>query len=67
MIDDKLKKLETIASKLDSEDVTLDEGVKLFEEGTKPAKECYEDLSKVKGKMFVIKEDIEKMKEELFE
>ncbi|MBQ9791212.1 MAG: exodeoxyribonuclease VII small subunit [Clostridia bacterium] len=67
MIDDKLKKLETIASKLDSEDVTLDEGVKLFEEGTKLAKECYEDLSKVKGKMFVIKEDIEKMKEELFE
>ena len=66
MIDDKLKKLETIAGKLDSEDVTLDEGVKLFEEGSKLAKECYEDLSKVKGKIYVIKEDIEKMKEELF-
>ena len=67
MIDEKLTKLEEIAAKLDNEDVSLDEGVKLFEEGTKLAKACYEDLTKVKGKIFVIKEDIEKMKEELFE
>ena len=67
MIDEKLTKLEEIAVKLDDESVSLDEGVKLFEEGTKLAKACYEDLTKVKGKIFVIKEDIEKMKEELFE
>lgn len=67
MIDEKLKKLESIASQLDKDDITLDEGVKLFEEGTKLAKECYQDLTSVKGKMFVIKEDIEKMKEELLD
>ena len=67
MIDEKLKKLEELSTKLDSEDVTLDEGVKIFEEGTLIAKECYKELTDVKGKIYVLKQDVDKMREELFD
>ena len=56
-LDEKLTKLKDITDKLESSNISLDEGVLLFEEGSKIAKECYEALNQVKGKIMQIKKD----------
>ncbi len=58
---DKLKK---ITEKLESDKVGLDEGVKLFEEGAELVKKSLQELNKIKGKISVIKKDIENFVEE---
>ncbi len=63
-IDEKLKKLQEIADKLDKNDVTLEESLKLFEEGNAIVKELYTELNSVKGKVTVLKQDLDKFKEE---
>lgn len=63
-IDEKMKKLEEIAQVLDKNEVTLEESLKLFEEGSKIAKELYEELNKAKGKVTILKQDLDKFKEE---
>ena len=50
------KKLEEIIATLDNEKTTLEEAIKLFEEGVKVSKECMEILNTSKGKISVIKE-----------
>lgn len=44
--EDAIRRLEEIVSKLDSKDISLDEAMKLFEEGTILCKKCDEDLKK---------------------
>ena len=61
MIDDKIKKLEELAEKLDDENVTLDESVKLFEEGVSLVKACYEAVDQTKGKITTAKEQLDKI------
>ena len=56
-LDKKLLKLKEITEKLEDNQVTLDDGIKLFEEGSKIAKECYDSLNTVKGKIMQIKKD----------
>lgn len=56
-LDEKLLKLKEIAEKLESDNVSLDEGIKLFEEGGQIAKECYTALNEAKGKIMQIKKD----------
>ena len=56
-LDEKLLKLKEITEKLENSNVSLDEGVKLFEEGSKLAKECYNALNETKGKIMQIKKD----------
>ena len=63
-IDEKLKKLQEIAEKLDKNEVTLEESIKLFEEGSKIVKELYANLNEAKGKITVLKQDLDKYKEE---
>ena len=41
-IDEKLKKLQEIAEKLDDNEVTFEESLKLFEEGSELVKSLYE-------------------------
>lgn len=53
------KKLEEIISALDSEKTTLEQSIKLFEEGVKISKECMEILNTSKGKITVIKEQFD--------
>ena len=56
-LDEKLTKLKDITDKLENSNVSLDEGIVLFEEGGKIAKECFEALNQVKGKIMQIKKD----------
>lgn len=63
-IDEKLKKLQEISDKLDDNSITFDESIKLFEEGSKIVKELYANLNEAKGKITVLKQDLDKYKEE---
>ncbi|MBP7796207.1 MAG: exodeoxyribonuclease VII small subunit [Elusimicrobiales bacterium] len=55
----KLKRLEEIVSILENDEVSLDESLKLFEEGVSISKELNDKLIEVKGKIEVIKKDAE--------
>lgn len=55
------KKLEEIVKKLDSNEISLEESITLFEEGVKISKECMDILNKSKGKITVIKEEFDKV------
>lgn len=63
-IDEKLKKLKEISDKLEKNDITLEESLVLFEQGNEYVKELYAELNKVKGKVTVLKQDLDKFKEE---
>lgn len=63
-IDEKIKKLQEIADKLDKNEVTFEESLKLFEEGNQIAKELYTELNNAKGKVTVLKQDLDKFREE---
>lgn len=58
------KRLEEIITKLDSNDVLLEDSIKLFEEGVLVSKECLEILNGAKGKITQIKEQLDKLIEE---
>ncbi len=53
--EDKLARLEEIISKLDSEEINLDDSAKLFEEGVDLSKELTAKLSEVKFKVETLK------------
>ena len=55
----KLKRLEEIVSILENDEISLDESLKLFEEGVSISKELNDKLLEVKGKIEVIKKDAE--------
>ena len=55
------KRLEEIVEKLEGGKVTLEEGSKLFEEGAELVKKCYADLDKTKGKITIIKNELDKI------
>lgn len=58
-LDEKLKQLKDITEKLESGNVGIEEGIKLFEEGTLIAKECYTALNEAKGKITQIKKQMD--------
>lgn len=62
-----IKDLENICNKMEDENLPLDEGVKLYEEGVTIAKDCYSELNKIKGKVTIIKQDLDKFKEKLMD
>lgn len=55
----KLKEIEEISLRLQSEDVGLDEGIALFERSVKLTKECLSVLSESKQKIEIIKRDLD--------
>lgn len=63
-LDEKLKKLKEISEKLEKGDVGIDEGIALFKEGSDLAKQCYVELKEAKGKVLIIKKEIDTFKEE---
>ncbi len=63
MLEQDIKRLEEIANKLDK-GVTLEESLKLYEEGSKLAKKCLEELDKAKGKITMIKKEFNKKEDE---
>ncbi len=54
----KINELQTILEKIESADVPLNEGMKLFEDGLKLAKDCLDELDKAQS-------DIDGLKGEL--
>lgn len=64
MFDKDLERLNEIANELEKEDTTLSRGVELYEEGSKLAKSLYDELLNVKGKVTILKQELDKYKEE---
>lgn len=64
MLEKNLNRLEEISKELESETITLSKGVELYEEGTKLAVDSLKALEEVKGKIYTIKKESEKMMEE---
>lgn len=60
-------KLEDITNKLENEKLSLDESVKLFEEGIKISKECNEKLENAEKRISILINDGENLKEESFD
>lgn len=51
-----LKRIEEIVKKLENDDIGIDEGLKLFEEGNQLIKQAGKTLENAKGKLSVIKD-----------
>ena len=66
-LDESIKELEKIATQLEDVNLSMEDGVKLYEKGAEIAKSCYDELTKVKGKVNIIEKDLEKYKEENFD
>ncbi len=54
-----IKRLEEISNQLDKEDIGLDESIKLYEEGIKLAKYCYDTLKEAELKITELKKEVE--------
>jgi exodeoxyribonuclease VII small subunit len=62
-----LKKLEAIVAQMERGDISLEDSVKLFEEGTKLAEQCKQQLAEAEGKVeILIKQRNGAMKREPF-
>lgn len=62
-----LKQLETIVAQMERGDISLEDSVKLFEEGTKLADQCKQQLAEAEGKVeILIKQRNGTMKREPF-
>jgi len=65
--EESLKKLEAIVARMEQGDITLEESIKLFEEGTKLAEQCKQQLAEAEGKVeILIKQRNGAMKREPF-
>jgi exodeoxyribonuclease VII small subunit len=65
--EESLKQLEAIVAQMERGDVSLEESVKLFEEGTKLAEQCKQQLAEAEGKVeILIKQRNGAMKREPF-
>jgi exodeoxyribonuclease VII small subunit len=58
--EDSLRRLQEISEKLESKEISLDESIKLYEEGIRLAKECYRILNEAELKITKLKEDLDK-------
>lgn len=65
--EENITKLQDVARKLENPNLSMDEGLKLYEEGVKLASDCYKQLNETKGKINIIKQDLDKYIEESFE
>lgn len=52
-------KLQEIVKKLEKNDLSIEDGTKLYEEGVEIAKKCLEILNNCKGKVVVLKNELE--------
>lgn len=52
--EESLKQLEAIVAKMERGDVSLEESVKLFEEGSRLAEQCKHQLAEAEGKVEIL-------------
>lgn len=65
-LESKIKRLDEISKSLEQNNLSIDESMKLFEEGTKLLKECYDAIGKAEGKIVSIKADLDAVVEKDF-
>jgi exodeoxyribonuclease VII small subunit len=58
--EESLNRLQEISELLDSEDVSLEDSIKLYEEGIRLSKECYSILDKAELKVKTLNDELEK-------
>lgn len=63
-LDENLKKIEDIVASMEDPNLSINEGVKLYEQGVNLAKECLAELNDIKGKVNIIRKDLDAYKEE---
>jgi len=63
----KLKELEKIAGEMDEKNTTLEKGIELFEKGVGVTRECLATLNQSRGKITVIKKELDKLMEEPYD
>lgn len=63
-LDENLKKIEDIVASMENPELSISDGVELYEQGVKLAKECLSELNSVKGKVTAIKKDLDAYREE---
>ena len=61
-----MEKLEEITGKLEADKLTLDESVKLFEEGMQISKKCNEKLEDAEKRITILLKTNYEVKEEIF-
>lgn len=61
----KLEELNKLVSKLESGEVTLEEGVALFERGVQITKECLASLNEYKGKIASVQGEVDKLLQQI--
>ena len=54
-------RLQEIVKKLEKNDVSVEEGTKLYEEGVDIAKKCYKILNESKGKITILREELDRI------
>ena len=62
-----IEKLENITSKLEKDNLNLDESIDLFEEGMKISKKCNEKLENAEKKISILLKEGNEIKEEDFD
>ena len=65
-LDENIKKITNLSDKLDEENISLTESVKIYEEASNLIKESYKILNETKGKVTILTEEINKLTEEDF-
>lgn len=55
------ERLQVIIKQLEKNELPLDEAIKLYEEGVVLAKNCYKQLNESKGKITILKTELEKI------
>lgn len=65
-IEKQVQKLEEIANKLESENIEMDEAMKLFEDGVTIIKNTKKDLQDAVGKITILRQDLDKLVEQDF-
>jgi exodeoxyribonuclease VII small subunit len=52
-----MEKIETVVGRLENDEVSLEESLKLFEEGVKLLRNCHQRLNEVEGKVQLLVAD----------
>lgn len=60
-----LKKLENLLNKLENEQTSIDESLKIYEEAIALSKKCIESINKSKGKLEILTQELNKINFEI--
>lgn len=59
MLDEKIDELEKLLARLESDNVSVEEGIALFEKGIAMTKDCLRELNATKGKITQLKKEMD--------